>query len=691
MKISLNFIKKFIDIDCRKSSEIAEKLSSSLTEVESVENFRGIDTVITIENKALTHRPDCFSHIGIAREIAAILKLNFKNSILKLNNKKLRFPKKSLPLKITVENKELCPRYTAIVMKDIEIKPSPLSIQETLLSSGIKPINNVVDITNLIMLELGQPLHAFDYQKIKNNHIVVRNAKRNERITTLDGLQRELKTEMLVIADEEKAIALAGIMGGTNTEVSENTKVVVIESANFNPHNIRKTGKITGLHTEATLRFEKGQDPNLTYPALIKAINLLEENAEAKIASNIFDLYYQKSKEKTIILDPKYLNNKIGIDLKKTDLKKILKRLELETREKSDGTCEVKVPSFRSDLNIPQDFVEEIARLYGYQEILTSLPLRDYRPTPISKDRRYLPQILNTLTNQGLDEVYSYSFVSANLYRKANLNPDDLLKIKNPVSPELEFLRNSLVPSILEKVSLNSRDYDSFGLFEIGREILASSKKKLPEEKKVICAAIYRKNQEDTFSLIKGVLESLLDKLGIIKYQIKNSPETPPYFRKNTIVSVEIINNNQKETVIEKIAVMGNLDQITKNNFAIKGSVSLFEIDFQKLIEMIPDKKEYRQLPKFPSVFEDLSIIISQNVLVQDLQKNILACNPEIVAVTLKDKPFYSGNLEANKKSVTFTIEYQDPEKTLNNNDIKLIRQQILKSLKKEFQAQIRQ
>lgn len=705
MRLSLNWIKKFTDIDKRKSNELQEKISVSLTEVEKIESFRGVDTIIEIENKALTHRPDCFSHLGIAREISTIFKTNLKNPLPKLNKKKLIFPKKELPLKIIVENKKLCWRYTAIVLKNIQIKPSPLWIQERLLACNVKPINNVVDITNMVMLELGQPLHAFDYDKIKKDKnggktIIVRNAKRNERITTLDSIQRELKNDTLVIADAERAIAIAGIIGGVNTEISEETTTIVIESANFEPYNIRRTGKVVGLHTEATLRFEKGQDPNLTYPALVRTIQLLEKYTEAKIASSVKDLYLQKPRVKTITLQPDYLSNQIGFVVKKTEIRRILKRLEFDVKEVGEA-LKIAVPTFRSDINIPQDFVEEIARIYGYSALTPTLPLRNLKPVSDNRRRQVLKTILFSLQDFGLSEVYSYSFVSELLYKKCHLSPEELLKIKNPISPDLKCLRDNLVPSLIEKAQLNCRYYDQFGLFEIGKEIHRVSRKKLPFENKTITALYLDKNRQQTFFTLKGIVEGLFKILGFTKYQFVSLATVPPYLQETQSAEIRILKREAEsekllsktgnKEVYEQIGIIGNITSIVKTNFDLSGGVTIFNLNLEVLLNNLPHQNNYQQLPRFPSVFEDISLLVSDHIPVETIRQKILTLDPQIINAQLKETPFTSEKLGDNKKSLIFTIEYQNPSKTLTSSDTTFIRTQILQVLKKEFQAQLRQ
>lgn len=705
MKISLSWIKEFTDIDKRKAKEIADNVSVSLTEVENIDSFRGVDTILEIENKALTHRADCFSHVGIARELSAIRKTSFKSPFDKLNRKKFRIPKKKYPLKVEVENKELCPRYSAIVMKDITIKPSPLWIQERLLGCGVKPTNNVVDITNFVMLELGQPLHAFDYDKIETDKdekkkIIVRNAKRNERITTLDGVQRELKKEMLVIADPQRAIAIAGVMGGANTEISEETTAVVIESANFEQNNIRRTGKMVGLHTEATLRYEKGQDPNLTYPALVRTVMLLEKYAGAKIISSFYDVYGKKNNPLTITINYDFIIQQLGFEVTKTEVKRILKRLEFDVEELENDTYKIKVPTFRQDITLPQDFVEEIARIYGYDQIVPALPQKSIKPIHQSKKRKYTKIILEALANLGMNETYSYSFVSDALYKKSKFSIENLMIIKNPISPELRYLRNSLVPSLLAKVETNSREYPEFQLFEKGREIIPTTSKKLPEEKEKIVGIAYSKTNKDTYFLIKGIVETVFDKLGITNARFSISENTLPVYEqtKSATINVRIpsdgseIKGKKSQEKYKAVGIIGTITNEVCNNFNLNGaSLTTFEFDLKELFSVVPEKKEYQVLSRYPSAFEDISFIVKNNIPVETLRQKILKTDDSIIAVRLEGVPFTSSKFGESKKSVTFNIEFQNPNKTLSSAEVKEIRTEIVKNLKKEYQVQLRQ
>ncbi len=695
MKISLNWIKQFTDIDKRKAKELAERLSVSLTEVENIENFRGVDTVLEIENKALTHRPDCFCHVGLAREIATIEKKKFKDPFPKLLKRKISYPKKQLPLQITVEDPTLCPRYTAIVLTDIEVKPSPLWLQERLLACNVKPINNVVDITNFVMLELGQPLHAFDYDKIeegdKGKEILVRIAKRHERITTLDGVQRELKNNTLVIADAKKAIAIAGIMGGANTQVTEETKTIVIESANFLGSNIRYTGKVVGLHTEATLRFEKNLDPELTYPAIIQTILYLQQYSKAKVISKLTDVYSQKAKPQSIMIETQNIQKLIGTHIKAVEMKKILKELGCQISGDEDK-FKVIIPSFRSDLKIEEDIMEEIARIYGYDRIIPNLPSQKIVPTTTPKRRLYVNLISDILAESGWHEIYTYSFISDMLIHKCNLSEQEMLMIKNPISPDLKYVRNHLLPSILEKIDSGSRETDHFGLFEVGKKVNPFSRKKLPEEYLTIAGVYYSKNGQDSFYKIKGILELIFEKLSMssVSYAIDETPY--PFMNPKQTARIKMYSkqNNPKGEEID-LGIIGEVSTEVKQAFELKGEVTAFELNMETLVPLAKDKTSYQPLPKFPSVYEDLSILVAQDLPVGTLIDKIKSVDPQINTVMLKEFPFVSEKLGKDQKSVTFTIEYQSPNKTLSNASIIPLRQKIIQELKKDYSAKLRQ
>ena len=490
MKILLSWIQDFVEIKT-SSEKLAERLSVSLAEVERTEKIED-EILFEIENKALTHRPDCFSLIGMAREIAAITDSKFKPPPI---GKDVDQNAVSLPLKIEVVNSDLCPRYTAVVITNLKIGPSPTDIQKRLRLSGIRPLGNLVDITNYIMLEWGQPLHAFDYDKLSDEKkIIVRTALPREKINTLDGVERQLDPKMLLIADSVKPIGIAGIMGGSNTEISKTTKTIVLESANFNHFNNRYTSLHLGLRTEASTRFEKGQDPEKTLTALLKAIEMYRHYACGKPASEIFDFYPKPEKQKTIIFCPQKVSEKLGINLVFGKIEKIFNSLNLQITKDAE-IWKITIPTYRRDLTIEADLLEEIARIYGYDQIKPSLPPRTLKPPKQNAETIFERKIKNILLRLSLSEIYTYSFVDPKLWKKCLMNSDALLKLKNPLSPELSLVRNNLLPALVDKIALNSKYFAEFSLFEVGKAINHQAKNILPLEVKEVAGGIYSQNE----------------------------------------------------------------------------------------------------------------------------------------------------------------------------------------------------
>ncbi|MBU0975475.1 MAG: phenylalanine--tRNA ligase subunit beta [Patescibacteria group bacterium] len=628
------------------------------------------DTVIEIENKSLTHRPDCFSHLGIAREVAAIFKTNLQYHVID----EPLLPTKTLPLVVKVDNEEYCKRYTAIAIHGVTIKPSPLWLQLRLLSTGVRPINNIVDATNYIMLDLGQPLHAFDYNKLESPRIIVRTARKGEKIVTLDGIERDLREKNLLICDPEKAIAIAGIIGGANSEIAEDTKDIVIESANFEMYNNRRSSKELGLRTDAGTRFEKGQDPYLTLPALRKAVELILEIAGGEIASEVIDVYSQPEGTKKINFDISSVQKLLGIEPTKENIINILESLELKVKraEASATNIEVEVPTFRKDLSIKEDLVEEVARIYGYDKFKPTLPERDLNTPTINPVLEFQRRVKQTLATLGFDEIYTYSFTGEAQYEKTLLEIKACMKIINPISPELNYLRASLIPGLLEKVRQNLAYFEKFSYFELARiykkELTSEG---IPVQPRNIGGLVCEDcENEKLFFKTKGQVEALLDKLFFDDLK----------FEKTTNISY-LHSKQQAEIKVENeiIGHLGNVNPKVLSSWDIKKNTAVFILDFEKLYSLKKGQRKYSSINKYPSVTRDLSIWVGKQTkagsLIESLSKAGCKYLQDIEMVDIFEK--------GGEKSITVKITLQSKRKTLTEDDIKGDLESITKAVSK--------
>jgi phenylalanyl-tRNA synthetase beta chain len=698
MLISHHWLKKFMPLKATPK-EVADKITLSLVEVESLTK-RGEDIILEIENKGITNRPDCFSHLGIAREVAAYFKLPLNDPLLRLEKKTLP-PEKKLSFKVKVANPKLCPRYCAVLLTDLKVASSPKWLRVGVENCGIRSINNIVDVTNYVMLELGQPLHAFDYEKIEGKEIIVRKAKEQEKIVTLDGVKRTLNHNILVISDSTKPIGIAGIMGGQTTEVKKGTRAIVLESANFESINNRLSSKFLKLRTEASTRFEKGQDTNLPYPALIRAVELLKKVSEVKIASRVLDIQSEKSLPWQIKVKADWINKFLGIDLPPQKMQSILERLQLKTMIKKPFLL-VTIPTFRPDLIMEADVAEEIARIYGYDKIPITLPGGETNPSKTNKMVVWKKGAKKFLASLGFTESYTYPLISRELIEKtARYYIRDHLKLLNPLTNEREYFRISLIPGVLEAVKKNTPRFESIQIFELGKTYKQTEKSKPPEEKNRLMGVI---TGESKFYEAKGVVEALLQELGIKNYRFQ--PLNPSRYTLNPKLwhptrSAEINYQSAPRKIptpsgsrdghvvpknsalyVAKIGTMGEIHPQILSKFGIEERVAAFDLDFDQLVKLATTEKTYRPIPKYPPIIEDLSIKVDSRVLTVDLIEAIKSTSKLITKVEL---------IDIFKNSRTFRITYQAEDHTLTDRSVKKIREKVKSKLSRKFKAVIRE
>ncbi|WP_287825991.1 phenylalanine--tRNA ligase subunit beta [Clostridium sp.] len=633
-----------------------------------------------IDFEITSNRPDCLSVIGIARETAATLDTKYKMPDLGYDCK----CKDNVKEEIKVEVKdELCKRYMARGIKNIKIEKSPAWMEERLLQAGVRPINNIVDITNFVMLELGQPMHAYDRRMISSNSIVIEKAKDGETFITLDEVERKLSDDILTIRDGEKTIALAGIMGGLNSEVKEDTSEVVFECANFNGTNIRVSSQKLNIRTEASGKFEKDLDPNIVEVAMNRACNLIQQLGAGEIMEGTIDIYTKPVKEHSVEVDSKWINSFLGLELSKEAMKNCLDRLELSTEISADKLI-VNVPTFRTDINIREDVAEEIVRIYGYNNVpSTNLKVSSVRTG------RYRNQVIrdiavDTLLSCGLNEAITYSFVSPKIFDKILLPEESYLRkavaIRNPLGEDFSIMRTTTVPSMMEALARNySRNNEIVRLFEIGKVYIPDEEvDKIPAEKNIITVGIY--GNADYLDL-KGVVENILETLGISNVSYEREIKNPSFHPGKTA----------KVTMKNKvIGTLGEIHPDVADNYGIDVECYIAEIDFDLIMENAVIDRKYKALPKFPAVTRDMALILDENILVQEIE-NIISKKGGNIVESFKLFDIYKGKqIAEGKKSVAYSITYRSENKTLTDKEVDKAHGKILSTLEHMLGAQLR-
>ncbi|UCH51179.1 MAG: phenylalanine--tRNA ligase subunit beta [Chloroflexota bacterium] len=644
------------------------------------------DTILDLD--ITPNRPDCLSVIGIAREIAALT-----GSKLHIPEVSYRELGRAIDLDAAVEIKEpnLCPRYCASLLDGIKIASSPQWMQQRLSTCGMRPINNIVDVTNYVMLEYGQLLHAFDYDEIRGKKIIVRRAGNGEVMTTLDGIERKLNSDFLVIADKERVVAVAGIMGGGDTEVTNSTTTVLIESANFNQAVIHRGSLGLRLGSEASLRFAKGLSRDLPMIALKRATQLLAEIAGGKVAKGIIDVYPGKKKMEPISLPVADIKRLLGMEMKAGEITKTLELLGFGCMQaKSDSQVKVDVPWWRTDISCAADLVEEVARIIGYDEIPTTMlssQLPRHEPAPMLSLRR---QLRNILVSCGFQEVLTYSLTSLEMLGRLSpqlrlIGPTPM-KVSNPMSREQEYLRTSLRAGVLSVLARNRRyQEDVIRLFEIGK-IFLPRERDLPQEKEMLCAVIsgserklsWRGKVEPIdFFIAKGLVESILSRLGAIVGFEDGEDESLCLGRRASVMIGK-----------DKLGVVGELHPKVLEVFELSEAAYLIEIDSEKLLSLMAAVKKYQPILRYPSTSRDVALLVDEQITYQqicDIIQNFSLVN----SVTLFD--LYAGEqVSAGKKSLAFRIIYQSPTHTLTDNEVDKVQQQILDKLQLDFGAILR-
>ena len=696
MLFSYNWLQSYFKKKFPKPKELAEVLTMHAFEIEGIEK-KGKDWILDID--VLPNRPDCFSHIGIARECGALLNSKFKTqstnqslrslSLLR-NESKPQLKTQNLKsqdfIGIEVKDKNVCPRYTARVITDVKVGESLKWMQERLRVCGLKSINNIVDAVNYVMLEMGQPLHAFDFDKIKGKTIIVRKARKGEKIITLDEEKYDLDENVLVIADKKSVLAIAGIKGGKKAEINESTKTIVLEAGIFESQTIRRGSRLLNLKTDASYRFEHGLDPNLTEEAINRAAALIQKISKAKVARELIDFYPQKIGPKKIKLDLDYVEKLLGAKISQKEIERILKNLGFKFQVLS-FKFQVEVPSFRLDISIPEDLIEEIGRVYGYEKIKPILPIAALIPSKRNDKIFWEDRVKNILKEAGFTEVYNYSFVSPKQVSSFNLRISDLVEVKNPVSVEQKYLRPSLILNLLKNVQINQKHFQEIKIFELGK--IYKSRGQILESE-VLSGGISQKKGAEGFYELKGAVDMLLNKLGIsdIRYN-----EYPPAMKKSRLNILNIWQPGRCAEIKingEEVGFLGEISPNILKILKIKGAVVAFALDFEKLAKQCSEEQIYQPVSSYPSAVRDIAVLTPKKVKVAEVLNKINSAGGKLVTdVDLFD--IYQGEeLPWGKKNLAFHIIYQARDRTLTSQEIDAIHQKIVKALEKEPAWQVR-
>ena len=646
----------------------------------------GLDDVV-FELEITPNRPDCLSLIGVAREIRAETGNPLKLPTVDPQENGINLQDLT---SVTIDAPDLCPRYAARVIQGVKVTESPAWLQQRLESVGIGVINNIVDVTNFVLMEYGQPLHAFDYHKLAENRIVVRRARDDEQITTIDEVERELTSDTLVIADAEKPVALAGIMGGYNSEITETTCDVLLESAYFNPLSIRATAKALGISTEASYRFERGADPGAVLAALDRAAQLIAELTGGTICDGIVDVYPGQQPLTEIQLRPERVNFVLGTTIETAEMVQILDRLGFDV-DATGKVYQVVVPTFRSDVTREIDLIEEIARVYGYDNIPTTLPKGDIpvpAPTPKTEARR---RIKHFLLAAGMMEAVNYSFCDPNCFDKIRLNAGDplrnTLQLRNPLSPEMSVLRTTLTPGLLENAQHNrNHQIDTIALFEIGGVFVHDGEEKEPERVTGVLAGqigegVYSDPyRHPDFFDIKGLVEGMLEVCGVVDWTLQKTDA--PTFHPGR--NAEVLLGNRR------IGVFGEVHPEVLENYDLPYKAYLFEFDLEGLADAATFAKRFEPISIYPKVARDLAIVVDKETL-SDMPTELIYTTggDSVDSVRLFD--VYEGEqVPEGKKSLAYTITYHSATETLTDKAVNTLHDEVVKCLNRELGAELR-
>jgi len=647
------------------------------------------DTVLEID--LTPNRPDCLSFIGIAREVATMVDHPVSLPEIKLPPAS---DKISDLTSVTIKNADLCPRYAARLITDITVGPSPFWLQDRLLAIGLKPINNIVDITNFVMMETGQPLHAFDFDRLAENRIVVRASQDKEPFTTLDEKERQLPENTLMICDGEKPVAVAGVMGGMNSEIEKHTTRVLLESAYFNPISIRKTAKKLTLNTDASHRFERGVDPDGTVTALNRAAQLIAEIGNGQLVDGIIDEHPLPSSTSEIILSVDRTNKHLGTDLDQAQISRYLQSVEFKVEVKDEKSLSVIAPTFRVDVSRPEDLMEEVARLWGYNNIKTTFPKISGVTNLPNQSSQIKNQIKDVMAGYGFSESITYSFIGKDACDRLNLAENDerrrMLDILNPISEDQSVMRTSLVPGLLGAMHRNlSHQIKNLKFFELGKTFISNGQAQQPTEIEML-AGLWTGIRSDTtwhgkpvacdFYDLKGVLEDFFHYFKMEQVSFSKAKNDLCSYTKAGHTAEILINGSS-------LGLIGEVSPEVLKNFSIKQPAFIFEINVNTLVSNLLGTKMFVPIPKFPFTDRDITLIVDNNVQAGDILEKVRLFEEKLMEdICILD--VYSGKpIPDEKKSISLRIVYRSYTETLSDQQVNLVHQQLTDRIIQKFDA----
>ena len=673
----LGIDEKYVD-DYKKDGIYLLDMHDEYTTGMCVKEVLGLNDAV-IDFELTSNRPDCRSMIGIAREAAVTL------------NKEIKYPEvsfeeksdKKIDVDVEIENSDLCQRYIARRITNVKIEKSPYWMQRRLIESGVRPINNIVDITNYVMLEMGQPMHAFDMREIENNKIVVKTANNGDKFTTLDGVERELSEDMLMITNGEKNLCIAGIMGGEDSGVKDDTTEIMFETASFNRESVRRTSKALGLRSESSSRFEKGIAIKTAEIAMERACQLVQLLNAGEVMQGKVDVNPVKQETQTITVSPRKINKKIGIEIPMDEFVKILTDLEFKCNLVSEDELVLEVPYFRLDIEQEADIFEEIARIYGFSNI-PSVQLRGNTTAGIKTDKqKYLDKVSNTAISCGLYETLTYSFVSPKGLDKIRVPENsklrDVVKLINPLGEDTSIMRTTMIPNMMDVLYTNlSRNIEEVNIFELGHVFTPEDMAGVEETR--LCVGISSKDA-DFFSL-KGIVEKIFERTGLknVKY-IADSNNTS--FHPGRCANISVDGNI--------VGTMGEIHPLVTENYGINKRVYIAEINLDMAYDLSDPTIVFKPLPKYPAVTRDIALLVSDDVEVGNIEACILENGKNLVESCELFDVYKGDQIEEGYKSIAYSIVYRSPEKTLKDTDITPVHEGILKKLEEKIGAKLRE
>lgn len=635
-----------------------------------------------IDFEITPNRPDCLSIEGLGRETAVSLGREFKNPRKNIDELKIEDKKEIEGLKVDIEAPDLCYRYIARVVKNVKVAPSPEWLVRRLNVCGIRSINNIVDITNYVMLEMGQPMHAFDINSIEGKHITVRRAKNGEKITTLDEEERILDENDLVIADKRKPVAIAGVMGGMNSEIEKDTETVVFESASFYGGAVRKTAKKVGLRTESSSRFEKGLSSENALRAINRAMELVEELNAGEVVEGKIDVYPIKQKVNKINLDYDRINKLLGTEISKEEMIKTLEKLEIKVE--NDVAI---APYFRTDIEQLADIAEEVLRFYGYDKLDTTLVESDTTIGIRNKEQKIEQKIKNVLVNSGLSEIYTYGFVSDKDLEKSKINKnlkETSILIQNPLSDEYKLMRPSTIPSMMQTLATNANKKNlSAKLFDISKSYKNINNEvengEVPLQENILTIGMYGDNID--FYTVKGLIENVLETSSINRYDIVRETENESYHT-GRCANIKV--------GIDVIATIGEVHPEVLDNYGIEKRAYLAEVNLSKVTKYSKANKKYVEVPKFPAVERDIALIVDEKIEVGQIEKIITKKAKKFLEKMQLFDIYRNEKLGKNKKSVAYSLIFRDKNRTLSDEEINDVMENVINELQRTLNAELR-